>query len=387
NDLGTSGRPGVGDIGLAPGETGHLFAAVRESPEGNPTPKGGVYESTDGGLTWSSTGLTGVPVNTIGFATSANGAVVFAGVGDSWGRYAGAGSVYTSAVGSTSVWRQTTISTTAPVITKLQVDPTNPLVVYAGGGFVRTGVSAAALKGVLYKTNDGGATWREITPALPDSGPTGIRAIGIDPGFTNNVFCSQGSVVYQSVDGGGAWSTLSEADLGFGGIDALIVPLSAPSPVITFTATMTGSQTVLNWTNPSDSEFAGVMIRYSTRGFPVVSTAGNTLTSTPAGAPSVYTHTDVITGTTYYYSAFTYNQAGRYSLPYQAAASPGATGLSTSEAELSLRSTASSPRRPAAQAGNKSLYAAAGGGLFAKSLADRATIYLPTLTKGFSGGW
>ncbi|MDP2663013.1 MAG: hypothetical protein Q8R28_20040, partial [Dehalococcoidia bacterium] len=140
NDLGMSGRPGVGDIGLAPGETGHLFAAVRESPEGNPTPKGGVYESTDSGLTWTSTGLTGVPVNTIGFATSANGAVIYAGVGDSWGRYAGAGSVYTSAVGSTSVWRQTTISTTAPIITKLQVDPTNPLVVYAGGGFVRTGV-------------------------------------------------------------------------------------------------------------------------------------------------------------------------------------------------------------------------------------------------------
>ncbi|MDO8690895.1 MAG: hypothetical protein Q7R39_12940, partial [Dehalococcoidia bacterium] len=387
NDLGTSGRPGVGDIGLVPGETGHLFAAVRESPEGNPTPKGAVYESTDRGLTWTSTGLTGVPVNAIGFVPTASGTVIYAGVGDSWGRYAGAGSVYTSTVGSTSVWRQTTMSTTAPVIIKLRVDPTSPLVIYAGGGFVQTGTSAATMKGVLYKTNDGGATWREITPKLPDSGPTEIRAIAIDPGFTSNVFCSQGNVVYQSVDGGATWSTLSESNLGMEGIDALIVPLVAPSPVVTFTATVSGSQAVLNWTNPSDTDLAGVVVKYSTQGFPMLSTEGITLTAKLAGDPGVYTHTNTISGTTYYYSAFTYNQAGRYSLPYQAAANSSAAGLLTSASELSLRSTASLPRRPAAQASNKSLYAAAGGGLFAKEIAGQTSVFLPALTRGFAGAW
>lgn len=39
-DLG-SGRLGIQDIGIAPGETGHLFAAVAENPEAQPTPPQG----------------------------------------------------------------------------------------------------------------------------------------------------------------------------------------------------------------------------------------------------------------------------------------------------------------------------------------------------------
>ncbi len=381
NDLTLSYRPGVSELRLVPGEAGHLLASVREQSAGGHVPRGGVYESTDGGLTWSSTGLTGVPVNSLDLGQSDGRTIIYAGAGDSWGNYSNIGGVYTTTVGNTSVWSQTSVSTTAPLIMRVRLDPTNPLVVYAGGGFNQSRRSA------LFKTTDGGGTWHDVLSESQASDQSMVRAIAVDPAFTNSVFYASGNRVYQSVDRGGTWTLFSEANLGFGRINALIVPLSSPSPVLTFTATLSGSQTSLNWTEPSESNLAGVVVKYSTQGFPMLSTEGITLTTKQAGDPGVYAHTNTISGTTYYYSAFTYNQAGRYSLPYQVAANPGAAALSTSASELSLRSTLSLPRRPAAEATNsRSLYAAAGGGLFAKSL-DRTSVYLPALTRSFSAGW
>lgn len=385
--LGSQSGSGIKDIAVVPGETGHLFAAVAQSPEGNPTPKGGIYESTDAGLTWTNTGFPSVPANTVGFATTAGGTVIYAGAGDTWGKFTGAGNVYTSTVGNTSTWQQVSISTTMPVIGEVRVDPTDPLVVYAGGGVVDTSDSAGRLNGALFKSTDGGATWRSIMPSL--NRPSGIRAIAIDPAFTNNVFLSIDSSIYQSVDGGATWNAFSTANLGMEGVYALIVPPPTPSPVVTFTASISGSQAALSWTNPGNSDFAGVVIRYSMQGFPKLSTDGITLT-TVAGTPGTtgsYTHTDVISGTTYYYSVFAYNTAGRYSLPFQTAANSGAAALSNGAAELQLRFPASLPRRPAAQASARAVYAASSSGLFAKEIAGQTIIYLPALMKGFEGGW
>ncbi len=386
NDLTFSYRPGVSELSVVPGETGHVFASVRERPDGGHVPRGGVYESTDGGLTWVATGLRGVPVNSIAFGPTDGGTLVYAGVGDSWGQYSGSGGVYTSTTSNPSVWHQIGISTTAPVVHRVRVDPTNPLVAYAGGNFLNVRRTA------LYKTVDGGATWRDIVPVLQGEAPVaGVNALAVDPVFPANVFASLERTIYQTVDGGTNWTVFSDVDLGSEGVRAMVVPLSAPSPVVTFTATIGGSQAVVRWTNPSDSDLAGVLIKYSTLGFPMVSTEGITLTTSVASAPSVYTQTDVISGTTYYYSAFAYNQAGRYSLPYKVAANSATVGLSTDAAELSLRSASALPRRPAAQAtSSRNIYAASGAGLFAKSIGTTGSgqkIYVPFLARQFAPGW
>lgn len=391
NDLTLSHRPEVAELRLVPGETGHLLAAVRENSETSYVPKGGVYESNDGGLTWAPTGLTGVPVNTIDLGQTSGRTVIYAGVGNWRANSAGPGGIYTSTVGNTSVWSQTNVTSTAPTILRIRLDPTNPLVAYAGG---RSQLASRFGRPDLFKTTDGGATWLGIlTEAQANASTMPVRAVAVDPAFPANVFYASSNNVYQSVDGGSTWSLLSDSNLGFEWINTLIVPLSAPSPVVNFTAMSIGNQTVLSWTNPSDTDLSGVTIKYSTTSFPALSTEGITLTTlSGVGSTGVYTHTGAVTGTTYYYSAFASNQAGRYSTPRQVAVQAGTNVASPSVAEmLGARSTSGLVRRPAAEASTRNLYAAAGGGLFAKEVQAGASsgtrIYVPLVPREFTTGW
>ena len=81
-----------------------------------------------------------------------------------------------------------------------------------------------------------------------------------------------------------------------------------------FTAIAGDGQITLNWTNPSDIDFAGVDIRRSTIGFP---TLGGTfvaeVTGTPGGAGN-YTDITVTNGTTYFYSAFAFDEAANFAV-------------------------------------------------------------------------
>lgn len=383
-DLGGGRSAQVQQMGIVPGQATHLFAALAEPTAGVVIPKGGLYESTDGGLTWAATNLKGLPVNTAGFGATGSSTIIYAGVGNINGVPLVAGGVYTSTVSNSSAWSQTSVSNA--VISELRVHPSNPLVVYAGG-FIPSGQSP--YQTVLYKTTDGGATWNNLLPSTQRENL--VRAIAIDPVFPDNLFYATAGKISQSADGGNTWSLFSEADLGGEGINALVVPLAAPSPVVTFTAAITGGLAVLSWRNPSDADFAGVTIRNSTQGFPVLSSEGITLTTVPgsAGASSVYTHTGVVSGTTYYYSAFAYNQAGRYSLPNQVAANSVLAAASLGIAELGLVGSASGPfRRLREQTATRNLYAATGGGLFARSIEGAAQkIYLPYLAKNHAAGW
>jgi len=92
-----------------------------------------------------------------------------------------------------------------------------------------------------------------------------------------------------------------------------IAPL-APAP---FTATASDGSALLNWTNPSDLDFQGTMVRCKTTGYPTSATDG-TLVCNLAGLPGstgAYTHTGLTNGATYYYSAFARDSVPNYSSP------------------------------------------------------------------------
>jgi phosphodiesterase/alkaline phosphatase D-like protein len=87
-----------------------------------------------------------------------------------------------------------------------------------------------------------------------------------------------------------------------------------PANVENFTATARGSMVLLNWINPPDSDFIGVRIRYRLDQFPSDITDG-TLLGDFTGQPSEAMNsiqTSVHPGTTYYYSASTYDNSGNY---------------------------------------------------------------------------
>jgi len=100
-----------------------------------------------------------------------------------------------------------------------------------------------------------------------------------------------------------------------------------PSDVRNFTAVPGDRQVTLTWTNPTDSDFAGVIIRYRTDTWPSDYNDGQ-LVCKRKGAPGSsdsFVHTGLQNGTTYYYSAFTYDSSGNYSQTARAVATPGST--------------------------------------------------------------
>ncbi|MDO8588077.1 MAG: fibronectin type III domain-containing protein [Armatimonadota bacterium] len=78
---------------------------------------------------------------------------------------------------------------------------------------------------------------------------------------------------------------------------------------VNFAATPSAGQIALSWTNPGDADFAGTMVRFKTTGYPTGPTDG---TQIYTGTGTSYTHTNLSPSTTYYYSAFAYDEVPNY---------------------------------------------------------------------------
>lgn len=106
---------------------------------------------------------------------------------------------------------------------------------------------------------------------------------------------------------------------------AISTDTTPPGDAVDFTAKPRNRMVALSWTDPSDADFAGVVVRYRTDGiYPVTETDGFSVGDFP-GLPgeSVKTnHTGLENKVTYYYSAFTYDAHGNYSRTAHTFATP-----------------------------------------------------------------
>ncbi len=100
-----------------------------------------------------------------------------------------------------------------------------------------------------------------------------------------------------------------------------------PDDATAFNAVPGNSQIALSWINPADTDFKGVMLRFGTDDYPANYQEG-ILVCKQIGQPGsrdTFLHTqNVQNGTTYYYSAFTYDTSGNYSSTAHASATPQA---------------------------------------------------------------
>ena len=89
-----------------------------------------------------------------------------------------------------------------------------------------------------------------------------------------------------------------------------------PAHVTNFSAVDGDTQIGLSWTNPSDADFTGTMIRYKTTGYPTTPTDGTLVIDKPnePGTEDTYTHSGLVNGTTYYYAAFARDGVPNYSI-------------------------------------------------------------------------
>lgn len=261
----------IAAIAIDPTNSNVLYASADNSAPAN-GPR--VMKSTDAGMTWSAsdTGLpqslfTGVnQVPTASFAINPlNSQTVYV---------ATSAGVYKSANGGAS-WAATGLTGDVRAVV---IDPTNPLVLYAGadtstglmnkttdGGATWTQISAGltlanpdavtglviaksnpqivymtTVDGFVYKTTDGGAHWTALT--LPASSPSGasILALAVDPANPQTAYVSIiGARVFKTTDGGASWS---EASLGLGsGVENVYsLAIDPAAPPVLYAATFFG---------------------------------------------------------------------------------------------------------------------------------------------------
>ncbi|HEX7185597.1 MAG TPA: hypothetical protein VF756_27480 [Thermoanaerobaculia bacterium] len=108
--------------------------------------------------------------------------------------------------------RWTPIGPYAGSVWALTTDPANPRVFYS-----------STAEGI-YKSADGGATWRLLRGGLPRR--TGASALAVDPVRPSNAYANFGSSgLYRSADGGASWSRIGA---GPGAVSVLLVDPARP---------------------------------------------------------------------------------------------------------------------------------------------------------------
>ncbi|MDO8589494.1 MAG: sugar-binding protein [Armatimonadota bacterium] len=98
--------------------------------------------------------------------------------------------------------------------------------------------------------------------------------------------------------------------------------VTPPANVTGFTATPGNQQNSLSWTNPTDPDFTGTMIRFKTTGYPTSASDGTHIYDSSGTS---YNHTGLTNGTTYYYKAFSHDVIPNYASGSQTSGTPADT--------------------------------------------------------------
>lgn len=111
------------------------------------------------------------------------------------------------------------------------------------------------------------------------------------------------------------------ANTGVGGDEEfeLEPDIALSDDVTNFTTTVGNTNAVLSWTNPTNDNFIGTKILRRVNHYPVNVIDG---TEIYVGADTSYTDTGLISGATYYYKAFTFDEATNYSSGVEAISTP-----------------------------------------------------------------
>ena len=180
----------VGDLAVAPSNPDIVWVGTGEANARNSVARGdGVYKSADGGKTWRNMGLRdSFHVARVVIHPKNPDIVYVAALGHVFGPNKERG-LYRTDDGGKS-WRQVLFINEETGFIDLQMDPGDPGTLYAAGFHVRRDGFAGGNPAQqfspdagLFKTTDGGKTWKRLTRGLPDRpyGRCGLSVCRKDP--------------------------------------------------------------------------------------------------------------------------------------------------------------------------------------------------------------
>lgn len=223
-DAGTTWRPvfdghpqSIGDLAVSKRDPKVVWVGTGESWTRNSVGMGyGVYKTTDGGDSWKRMGLEkSERISRVAIDPLHPDTVLVAALGPLFAP-GGERGVYRTIDGGRS-WQRTLYVDEHTGAADLVMDPQNPRVVYAAMWQVRRQAWTFASGGPgsgLYKSTDGGATWKKLTRGLP-AGELGRIGLAVSPTRPNRIYAvveSKETAFYRSDDTGESWERLNDSN-------------------------------------------------------------------------------------------------------------------------------------------------------------------------------
>lgn len=206
----------IGDVTIDQERPDTVWVGTGESWVRNSVSIGtGVYKSTDGGENWKLMGLENTErISRILIHPENPDIVYVASLGHLWGPNEERGLYKTEDGGQT--WNRILYVDENTGCSDFDMDPANPEILYAGMWTFRRRAwdfySGGSGSG-LYRSNDGGKTWKELNADLPDGekGRIAVRVSPADPVYVFTVIEAEETALYRSKDKGESWEMLNNS--------------------------------------------------------------------------------------------------------------------------------------------------------------------------------
>ena len=210
------GSYSIGTVTLDPNNSAVVWVGTGENNSQRSVGYGdGVYKSEDGGKSWKNVGLkTSEHIGKIVIDPRDSNTVFVAAQGPLWSAGGERGLYKTTDGGKT--WKAVISISENTGVTDVAIDPSNPDIMYAAAWMRRRHfytIVDGGPESAMYKSTDGGNTWTKLKSGLPP-GDLGRIGIAVSPADPNVVYATveasgKASGVFRSEDKGATWERMN----------------------------------------------------------------------------------------------------------------------------------------------------------------------------------
>lgn len=206
----------ISKIVYDPNNSNILYAGTGDANiSGYPSVGNGIYKSNDGGNTWKRIGLTFKHIISDIYVSPQNSNIIYAAsMGVPYARDKNRG-LYKSTNGG-STWRQVLFVSASAGIIDIDIDPKNPNIIYAAAWNRIRNNTESLTKGTdakIYKSTNGGGSWKQLTNGLP-LGKFSRIGLAMSKQNPKKLYANYVDSLhryyntYKTIDGGETWTEL-----------------------------------------------------------------------------------------------------------------------------------------------------------------------------------